>query len=429
MGTKIILPALIGILILAGFGFTDAFAADAEITLKAKGQPFQALDDRVAALEQGNIPDSFFDVFYEIDVSSEQCPNEDEIPRLNGDGVECSSDFQVDSFFDIFYEIKRTVDIELVALSLQADSFFDVFFDVTVDEDGSEVRNTIEPLIPLYGDPDFETNYPGPGTAAIDSFFDIFVEIDARDRHFDTEIVAMDLRGQSCDTGKVMIGIEDDGDIICVPLDTVVPPPPVLELCNGVDDDANPDTLDGVDEPWFGQACDGPDADFCFEGAFMCTDGGQVCSDTTGDSEEIPRDGRDNDCDGEVDEGFVDVSGTWTLRSPISGVCEAPNIFLPDGSFTLTEIILAEDTDSTEVTFVLLVGVEGIDIIPVPIGTNYPGFLYPTFDMETREFRLSGTFDDESHVRGVLQTEVIPVSTSLGTYDCRPINTSFAASR
>ncbi|MFB5635899.1 MAG: hypothetical protein ACE5RB_04645, partial [Nitrosopumilus sp.] len=78
-------PALIGILILTGFGLTDAFAGDAEITLKAKGQPFQALDERVDALEQGNIPDSFFDVFYEIDVSPTQCPNEDEIPRLNGD--------------------------------------------------------------------------------------------------------------------------------------------------------------------------------------------------------------------------------------------------------------------------------------------------------------------------------------------------------
>jgi hypothetical protein len=127
---KIILPVLASILIFGGFGFTDAFAGDAEITLKAQGQPFKELREEIDNIETSN--------------------------------------------FNI-------------------DSFFDVFFDVTTDSAGTETRNTIGPLTQIFGDPDFDTNYPGPGVAAIDSFFDIFVELDARDRHFDTEIVALQL--------------------------------------------------------------------------------------------------------------------------------------------------------------------------------------------------------------------------------------------
>ncbi len=163
--------------------------------------------------------DSFFDVFFEIDVSSQQCPNPNEIPKINPDlnGIDCSSDFVVDSFFDIFYDNEETSkllgkifgdpdfdrlfgdpDFDTIGSlqetdegsQFQIDSFFDVFFDVSADGD----RNTIEPLVQLFGDPDFLFGDPD---FQVDSFFDIFVEIDARDRHFDTEIVAMDLRVSS----------------------------------------------------------------------------------------------------------------------------------------------------------------------------------------------------------------------------------------
>ena len=140
--------------------------------------------------------DSFFDVFYDFTLNPDRC-EASFLPRVNDDlsDTECipESDFQVDSFFDVFYDIEetsRTVQTEILSLQLQVDSFFDVFFDVAADG----TRNTIEPLTQIFGDPDFDTAYTGPGAAAIDSFFDIFVEIDARDRHFDTEIVAMDLR-------------------------------------------------------------------------------------------------------------------------------------------------------------------------------------------------------------------------------------------
>ncbi|MCB2218993.1 MAG: hypothetical protein KQI35_01270 [Bacteroidetes bacterium] len=82
------------------------------------------------------------------------------------------------------------------------------------------------------------------------------------------------------------------------------------ELCDGLDNDCNPSTPDGTGDPLYGSPCDGPDADLCEEGIFdNCIDGTFTCSDNTGDNEEICN-GIDDDCDGEYDEGPV---------------CEAPN--------------------------------------------------------------------------------------------------------
>ena len=69
----------------------------------SQGKPFQELAQNLFSV------DSFFDVFYEINLNSEQCPNPGEIPKLSSDlsSVECSRDFQVDSFFDIVYTIER----------------------------------------------------------------------------------------------------------------------------------------------------------------------------------------------------------------------------------------------------------------------------------------------------------------------------------
>jgi hypothetical protein len=104
-----------------------------------------------------------------------------------------------------------------------------------------------------------------------------------------------------------MMGIDANGIIICDLVQDTPPPVLVLELCNGLDDDSNPATLDGIDEPWLGNSCDGLDADSCSEGFFQCTAGGKICTDTTGDNLEIPGNSMDDDCDGQIDEGaFVD---------------------------------------------------------------------------------------------------------------------------
>ncbi|MDQ3264877.1 MAG: MopE-related protein [Myxococcota bacterium] len=74
------------------------------------------------------------------------------------------------------------------------------------------------------------------------------------------------------------------------------------ERCNGVDDDC-----DGVTDNGFnvGQACDGPDTDFCSEGVLACNGAGDgtTCSDATGNTVETCN-GLDDDCDGTEDDGF-----------------------------------------------------------------------------------------------------------------------------
>ena len=132
---------------------------------------------------QANQPDarvdSFFDVFFDIHI------------------------YTVDSFFDIFTELQES--------TARSDSFFDVFFDVFQDT---------------------------PTQSGIDSFFDIFTElqtdVDRIDGHvtvlkgqagghdadiarIDTEILSMDLRGESCTVGMVVTGINPDGTLLCVP--------------------------------------------------------------------------------------------------------------------------------------------------------------------------------------------------------------------
>ncbi len=75
------------------------------------------------------------------------------------------------------------------------------------------------------------------------------------------------------------------------------------DVCNGKDDDCNPTTVDGSGDPLFGAACDGPDSDGCEEGTWTCEAEELVCSDITDDGTETCN-ALDDDCDGEIDEGF-----------------------------------------------------------------------------------------------------------------------------
>ena len=74
------------------------------------------------------------------------------------------------------------------------------------------------------------------------------------------------------------------------------------ETCNGIDDDCDGPTDEGLG---VGTACDGADGDLCAEGMMICAaaGGGTVCSDLTSDTVETC-DGADDDCDGATDEGF-----------------------------------------------------------------------------------------------------------------------------
>jgi len=80
--------------------------------------------------------------------------------------------------------------------------------------------------------------------------------------------------------------------------------PGAAELCNTIDDDCDPNTSDGADEPNLNVACDGPDADDCTEGVWACSGGNMACGDTTGDAVEVCNN-VDDDCDGDTDENLL----------------------------------------------------------------------------------------------------------------------------
>jgi len=81
----------------------------------------------------------------------------------------------------------------------------------------------------------------------------------------------------------------------------------LVEVCDGEDNDCNGET----DEQWpeLGDACDGDDDDQCANGQLACAESGDevVCADDLAAVELC--DGEDNDCDGEVDEDFLDQLG------------------------------------------------------------------------------------------------------------------------
>ncbi|HRE88942.1 MAG TPA: MopE-related protein [Myxococcota bacterium] len=76
------------------------------------------------------------------------------------------------------------------------------------------------------------------------------------------------------------------------------------EICNSLDDDC-----DGSSDEDFtdvGQACDGDDADRCATGVLVCaTGGGTECADEGPEQVEVCN-GLDDDCDGQTDEGVGD---------------------------------------------------------------------------------------------------------------------------
>ena len=110
----------------------------------------------------------------------------------------------------------------------------------------------------------------------------------------------------------------------------------IPDTCDGLDNDCNPGTPDGADEPWLGTYCDGPDADLCLEGYYSCQGGAQNCSDDTGDLLDLC-DGLDNDCN----PGTPDGSGEAWYGTPCDGydtdLCEEGTFVCQTGTQTCND--------------------------------------------------------------------------------------------
>ncbi|MBN2137254.1 MAG: putative metal-binding motif-containing protein, partial [Sedimentisphaerales bacterium] len=93
-----------------------------------------------------------------------------------------------------------------------------------------------------------------------------------------------------------------------------------LDLCDGMDNDCDPASPDGSEDPLTGEPCDGPDSDLCMEGTQQCTGGALICSDNTSSTLDVC-DGYDNDCDPASPDGSEDPQTGEPCDGPDSDLC------------------------------------------------------------------------------------------------------------
>jgi len=97
--------------------------------------------------------------------------------------------------------------------------------------------------------------------------------------------------------------------------------PDEIEICNGLDDDCDPSTADGTADPMFGAACDGDDVDLCSDGMQVCVDGALTCDDGPGMGADLCN-GVDDDCDPSTPDGSGDPGVGVPCDGPDSDLCQ-----------------------------------------------------------------------------------------------------------
>jgi hypothetical protein len=116
------------------------------------------------------------------------------------------------------------------------------------------------------------------------------------------------LVGTACDSTADTDACLDDA-YVCnssIPaIECVDLPGMTVDVCDGADNDCNPATPDGSGDPGVGLPCDGTDVDLCEEGTTYCDAGAIKCDDPNDADPEIC-DGLDNDCNGSTQDGSQD---------------------------------------------------------------------------------------------------------------------------
>ena len=207
MSTNSILAiSLIAVLLIGVVSFDDAFA-DHKPSHQSNAGGVSNLQTQVD--ENTASVDSFFDVFTELQTDVDTIYGHVTVLKGQSDPFfdVFYETFSVDSFFDVFTELQTDVDaidIELIQLSLRADET-DVH--VTVLKSQSEE-----------GDADLQRQIDHNEVGILkgnERSLDADNQHDEDIARIDTEILSMDLRGQSCGVGDVVTGVDANGELLC----------------------------------------------------------------------------------------------------------------------------------------------------------------------------------------------------------------------
>ena len=139
---------------------------------------------------------------------------------------------------------------------------------------------------------------------------------DGLDNDCDTE-TDENIPGGGGNSTTTEVGVCEAGHYECVAtmLTCVQDLQPSADLCDGLDNDCDPNTPDGSGDPGIGIPCDGPDSDLCELGMTYCDQGMPKCDDDATSLVDLC-DGLDNDCDVASPDGSEDpgVNVPWEGR-------------------------------------------------------------------------------------------------------------------
>jgi hypothetical protein len=123
-----------------------------------------------------------------------------------------------------------------------------------------------------------------------------------------------------------------DGKMACVDAGE-----PLLDVCDGTDNDCNADTLDGSQDPQLGTACDGDDVDLCAEGSWTCAEGALVCDEASDPKVELCDD-IDNDCDPATADGADEPSLGTVCDGEDDDLCEGGYVVCVAGALICDDV-------------------------------------------------------------------------------------------